>query len=382
MGSVSLPFPEGAPHHEEGSPVRILFRPETVSVQTQGVPPDKDLKLLVQGQVTERIFAGSQQRLRIAVESLQGIRPVMPMPVYGRRLTQIEAIQPNLPGGEQLSPGQMVRIGLKAYHILEPTGLKILIYPGPSRETDEALDFGCRFAEAARGPTTILTVVEQNTSLDEAHSLNATIKPKHFLHLSNLSTKIRQGDIGAEVISEAQEGHYEVVVISRQAKAPNLSGPDFGSIAQQVLIDAALPVLLVGTSRQKIERILICTAAGEPGKVDVLFGARVARQVGAHATILHVLRPRPTQSEVRRVERHLRQAQSSLEAVGVASECRLKENVPVVDGIIQEAEEGNYDLIVIGAPMQPLAHQYRWIDTASKIIEGTDRPILVVPMVS
>jgi nucleotide-binding universal stress UspA family protein len=340
------------------------------------------MKLLVQGQVTERIFAGSQQRLRIAIESLQGIRPVMPMPVYGRRLTQIEAIQPNLPGGEQMSPGQMVRIGLKAYHILEPTGLKMLICPGPSGETDEALDFGCRFAEAARGPATILTVVEPNTSLDEAHSLNATLQPRHFSHLPNLSTKIRQGDMVAEIISEAQEGHYEVVVIGRQGKASSLSGPDFGSIAQQVLTHAALPVLLVGISPQKIERILICTAAGEPGKVDVLFGARVARQVGAHTTILHILRPRSTPSEVRRVEWHLRQAQSSLEALGVSNECSLKQNVPIVDGIIREGEEGNYDLIVIGAPLQPQAHQYRWIDTASQIIEGTNKPILVVPMVS
>lgn len=382
LGSLDLPFPKGAPSHDEGSPVRVLFRPETVLVQPQNVRPDEGLMLLAKGQVTERIFAGSQQRLRIVIEDLQGIRPVMPTPVYGARLTQIEAIQPNLPGEAQLDPGQTVWIGLKTYHVLEPTGLKILICHDPSYEQDAALDFGCRLAESARGPTTILTVVPTNTSPDEIHNLNATIRPKHFSHLTNLSTKVRQGSVASEIISEAQEGNYEIVVLGREGKAVSLSRSNIGSIAQHILIHAALPVMLVGDSRPQIERILICTAAGEPGKVDVLFGARVARRVGAQATILHILRPGSTPSEVRRVDKHLRQAKSSLDALGVSCEYKVKENFPIVDGIVKEGEEGNYDLIIIGAPLQPHSHQFRWMDTASQVIRETSRPVIVIPMVS
>lgn len=382
MGSINFPFPEGASPHEEGSPVRILFRPETVLLQKQVGPFERDKKLFVQGQVVERIFAGSQQRIRIEVESLQGILSVMPTPVNGKRLTLIDAIQPNLPDEDQFNPGQSVWVGLKEYHVLEPTGLKVLICHDPSRNDEASLDFGCRLAETARGPTTILTVVEPNSSLDEAQSMNEFLRPKDFSHLPNLGTKVRQGDVSSEIILEAQEGHYEVAVLGRQGRVFNLSGAGFGSIARQILAQAAIPILLVDVSRPKIDRVLICTAAGEPGKVDVRFGGRVARRVGAHATVLHILRPGSTPSDVRRIERHLHQAQSSLEALGVPSECMTKENVSPVEGILSEAENGNYDLIVIGAPLQPHSHQFQWVDTASRIIQGTTRPVIVVPMVS
>jgi hypothetical protein len=37
---------------------------------------------------------------------------------------------------------------------------------------------------------------------------------------------------------------------------------------------------------------------------------------------------------------------------------------------------------VIGAPLLPRSNQLRWLDAASQIIQGTSRPVLVVPMVS
>jgi len=38
-----------------------------------------------------------------------------------------------------------------------------------------------------------------------------------------------------------------------------------------------------------LSRVLICVAAGEPGKEDVLFAGRLARHLGATATLLSVL---------------------------------------------------------------------------------------------
>jgi nucleotide-binding universal stress UspA family protein len=212
--------------------------------------------------------------------------------------------------------------------------------------------------------------------MDEAKSEFELLKPEYFSHLPNLETKARQGNTPTEIILETQEGHYEVVVLGRQEKS---SSRGLGFIANQILTGIHVPILLVETSRPKIERILICTAAGEPGKMDVLFGGRLARQTGAQVMVLHIPHPESSRVALRRVERHLSQAQDTLDALGIPTEYRIKEYTPLVEGITREAEDGDYDLVVIGASFQPHSHQLRWMDIASQIIQGTNRPVLVVP---
>jgi nucleotide-binding universal stress UspA family protein len=308
------------------------------------------------------------------VESLQGFWPATSG--YGKQLTRIETVQPNSPTDEQFSPGQSVWIGIKKYHVLEPTRLKVLICFDPNRTEHASLEFGCQIAKSARGPTTVLTVVNPDTSMDEAKNTFELLKPEYFSHLPNLETKARQGNAPTEIILEAQEGHYEIVVLGRQGK---FSSTGLGSIARQILTGINVPILLVEASRPTIQRILICTAAGEPGKMDVLFGGRLARQTGAQVMVLHIPHPESSKVVLRRIERHLGQAQDTLEALGVPTEYRIKEYSHLVEGITREAEEGDYDLAVIGASFQPHPHQLRWMDIASQIIRETNRPVLVVP---
>jgi len=374
LGPINLPFPKDAPVHEEGSPVRILIRPETILLRKNNFRLARDIKLSVPGQITERIFKGSLQRIRMEVESLQGFWPATSG--YGKQLTRIETVQPNSPKDEQFLPGQSVWIGIQKYHVLEPTRLKVLICFDPKRTASASLEFGCQLARSARGPTTVLTVVEPDISMDEAKSRFELLQPEYFAQLPNLETKARQGNVSTEIILEAQEGHYEIVILGRQEKSP---GRELGFTARQILTGINIPILLVEVSRPKIQRILICTAAGEPGKMDVLFGGRIARQIGAQVVVLHIPHPESSRAALRRIERHLNQAQDTLEALGVPTEYRIKEYTHLVEGITREAEDGDYDLVVIGASFQPHPHQLRWMDIASQIIQGTSRPVLVVP---
>src|SRR5262249_53408543 len=74
LGNVSLPVYQGAPTHDTGAPVRILFRPESVVVQQKPFAPDSDVHVLGEGQVLGRTFAGPLQRVRLALEGLEGIQ--------------------------------------------------------------------------------------------------------------------------------------------------------------------------------------------------------------------------------------------------------------------------------------------------------------------
>ena len=109
-------------------------------------------------------------------------------------------------------------------------------------------------------------------------------------------------------------------------------------------------------------------------------GGRLASLTGALATVLHVRSSRETVEQRRRAEQHLRQALSTLESMGVKSQTKIREE-PAIDHILSEAEQGDYDLIVIGAPAPRPPRRLRWQDLAIQIVRGTRRPVLVVPMV-
>src|SRR5205823_14729868 len=60
--------------------------------------------------------------------------------------------------------------------------------------------------------------------------------------------------------------------------------PNFRELMRRVPI----PMLVVKGERPSLRRILFCTAGGEPGKRDIIFGGRVARRAGATTTLLYV----------------------------------------------------------------------------------------------
>ena len=97
-------------------------------------------------------------------------------------------------------------------------------------------------------------------------------------------------------------------------------------------------------------RFLICVAVGEPGKEDVLFASRLLRQLGAQATVLTVLPERGDDEvpehvgAVPRAQRDLRSralARRPRPACAAGRRCARS---------CAELEEGNHDLLVVGAP--------------------------------
>jgi nucleotide-binding universal stress UspA family protein len=154
------------------------------------------------------------------------------------------------------------------------------------------------------------------------------------------------------------------------------------AVVREILFTAGVSVLFAAAPRRQvdhltIERILICTAAGEPGKRDVTFGGRVARRTGAEVTVLHVLTPQAGAAEKARAERHLQEALSSLTALGVHSRVELQEGNPVEQML---ATAVDYDLLVIGAPNPPAPQQLVWPELTNHIVAGATCPVLVVPM--
>jgi len=378
LGQVLLPMPEDAPQHEPHAPVRVLFRPENVLIQERALAAASGLFPLGRGRVVRQVFAGPLTRVTLEGEGLEGARPLAPMLGYGAPATFIEAVlQTDAPSVPSLESDQKVWLALRDYHVLAPTGLKVLIAVDDPPSPQPAVEFGSLLVEKTGGVATLLTVVANEEDRPRTKDALEKLRTTSPVAAPRLEAKVRRGDSTTEILLEAQEGLYEVVVIGRRGsrQQPSLG---FGTTARRVLTRAHLPVLVLQTARPHIGRILICTAAGEPGKVDIGFGGRIAHRTGAQAAVLHIART-SSKEAAKRAERHLRQAQRFLSSLGVENEASIIRG-PLVETIANEAERGDYDLVVIGAPAPQTRRNVRSRDHAAGIVGATRRPVLVVPM--
>jgi sulfate transport system ATP-binding protein len=378
LGSAALPLPADAAQTDDGSPIRVLFRPERTVLQSEPFQ-EHDVHVLGQGVVMEQIFAGAVRRIVLEMEGLRGVRAVAPRVMYGQSVTRIEVIQTGARALEHnFALGQKVWVGLRDFHVLEPTGLKVLLCVSQDTSGAIAAEMGSLLAQATHGPATLLHVVARPEMVAQAREYLEGLRRTYAARVPGLDVRVRVGTSAAQILLEAQEGHYEVIALG-QAAGGATGYRGLGSTARQVLEQAEAPVLLVQSERPSFKHILICTRGGEPGKTDVTFGGRVARRADADATVLFVQTEHTTPEEQKRAARHLLQAEAALSVQGVRSKIKILDG-GIVESILQQAAADDADLIIIGAQAPRGRPRLRWQNLATQLVGSTSRPVLVVPM--
>src|SRR5262249_35290893 len=127
----------------------------------------------------------------------------------------------------------------------------------------------------------------------------------------------------------------------------------------------------------RFERILICTAAGEPGERDVRIGGRLARLLGASVTLLYITREESRPPALARG--HLDRALATLRGLDVPGGLKVRAAPSPSDGILAEADSGRYDLIVLGGHGRRARFLFEPSDVTVEVITRCDRPVLVIP---
>jgi nucleotide-binding universal stress UspA family protein len=122
-------------------------------------------------------------------------------------------------------------------------------------------------------------------------------------------------------------------------------------IAEQILQSGDHHLLLAAHPGVHFEKALVCAASGEPGKDDVLFAGRLLRHVGAQAKLFTVVNSvSNTEYQRKQVERFIAGGKHSLEMFGVPTESEIRTG-HVPSEIIEEMQKGEYDLVILGAPL-------------------------------
>ncbi len=340
VGALRLPSAEPGARFDAEGRAEVLFRPEDLTLAADRAALEG--QALGVGVVEDILFLGTLQRVRVRLDPLPG---TWPLPVrYGQEGVLLDVAVLSQPGGAgAVEVGQSVWVGIKHYHILPRPGFRLLL---------------CAHAGA---------------TADASASLAAWLGSAMGAEVTRTSLK---AGVNAETLLRDMRGEaYDLLVIGSD---------DAGAAVERLSREATLPLLVVKGARPAIKRVLLCSAGGEPGKMDVVFGARLARRVGASTRLLHVARPVREAQAIAQANgadrpwlvRHLEEGRLTLLGQGVEVDTKVRQG-GVVEEILAEAAEGDYDLIVVGGHV-PGRQRPGSRDVAAEIVARADRPVLVV----
>lgn len=216
-----------------------------------------------------------------------------------------------------------------------------------------------------------------------------------------LETEHRCGQVVDQILAEAERGRYDLVVLGIHLRRgwghlrPKL-------VARKVARQIRVPLLIVFPAWQQLRRMLICTGGEKPAERVVRFAGRLADSVGAEITVLHVMSQVPMASDAEvqglaydtdelmerrtREGKHLERILDILTNLGIPREkttAKVRYGF-VVDEIVQESEESDVDLIVVGAPAVSTNRSWNELreliqeDVAERVLMGARRPVLIV----
>lgn len=274
--------------------------------------------------------------------------------------------------------------------------MKVLLVTDGSSRAESALRFGAQITAKGSLPPTIFAVGQKSTQnlssrmathLERATELFQPYKETHLL--------IRTGDPFEQIIDEADQGAYDLVIMGDRRPGNTLQRFVFGSTAVRVAEYAPCSVLVVRGKVSKINRILLCDS-GMAG--SSLLGRLVVQLadilVGEEdVTVLHVMSqvsagPGVNGKDLRAgaedlIEEHSLEGQilerdiQILDKPGIHASPKVRHGL-VVDEILAEARSGDYDLVVMGAHSFSGERHFLLDNIAHQILRSIDRPILVV----
>ncbi|MDH7485849.1 MAG: universal stress protein [Anaerolineae bacterium] len=267
----------------------------------------------------------------------------------------------------------------------------LLCTDGTSR-SNPALSFGCRLAALLEARVTVLGA---SARPDLASALSRSLSDV-CVNLSDAGLRcdsvIRQGLPRRAIVAQVGLGHYDLVVVGlleRSRIRRLLRGPS----TRRILRDVTAPVLIVPADRPRLHHILLCSGdLWYPAETILLVG-QIAQAARAAVTLLYVI-PQPLLRYplLREIEdawgallqtdtpqgRNLKAGRDALRGLGIETGIRLRHG-PVVEQIMSEIREGEYDLVALGSTYAAQGLRPYFVSSITDlVVEHAGRPVLVV----
>ena len=233
---------------------------------------------------------------------------------------------------------------------------------------EEILSFSKYFSQYSPLPPTLLIVLEPTDSSPSGKIQITSNQIRKIWGDQELLIKTRKGLLVEESISEIQEGDYDIFVVGNPS--PKRLGHIFIHATTRKLIKQAIcSVLIVQGEVRPIRKILLCDSGLDESPLLRKFISYFIDSLDGEeeVTVLHVMSQISAGPGVRgqqlraNTDEHIETRSPEgtllerdvhfLEKSGLHPVPKVRPGI-VVDEILAEARDGNYDLVVIGSKHQ------------------------------
>jgi nucleotide-binding universal stress UspA family protein len=250
--------------------------------------------------------------------------------------------------------------------------MKLLICTDGSSVSIKTADLLINLRFQANTHITVLGVSEIGSDLENLHAAMDLIDQK-LSSIYPVDRKIRNGDPIEEIMSEALENSFDLVAVGGGGGQMGLLNQKLGSTTKKLARKLHTHFLVARNVPKKLEKVLFCTGSGAHASLTMKLGGEWISNSDAKIGLLHVLPLKademqstaktPDASINNRIElqdKILTQANKELKNAGVKNEIIFQNRQGlVVDEIINELSDGNYELLVVGAHYQPGQDQWQ-----------------------
>lgn len=177
---------------------------------------------------------------------------------------------------------------------------------------------------------------------------------------------LRFGNPIKEIVAETRTGKYELIIIGEELQQKQISPPHGKNITSKLINQIRVPVLFVKGGGRDLHKILLCDSGGDITGSLSRFTKKMTEclQADRQITVLHVMSQIssspgaadwPLLAEAEQLIQELTPEGIVLERDLDVLKQGLDPVAPkirhgfVIDEILSEAREGDYDLLVIGA---------------------------------
>jgi len=269
--------------------------------------------------------------------------------------------------------------------------MKILICSDGSEQAESAVRLGAAIAGGCQAEVTLLGIIElpaESKTVTDSLARGLALLQDKKVRTESIT---RTGKAIEEIVKRTQEAAYDLVVVGAVRKQSR-GAFWMSSKSYKIIKEVTPPVMVVAGKSASLKRILICSGGKRYIENAVRFTGEIAHGVGAQVSILHVLPETPAiyahlprmmddLDELLRSKSelgtNLREAKETLEALQVGAEVRLRRGA-VLEQILREVHEGDYDLVVVGSTIAHGLTSYALGDVTREVVNRTSKAVLVV----
>jgi len=205
-------------------------------------------------------------------------------------------------------------------------------------------------------------------------------------HKVNFRSMIREGNPAKEIVKAAEEEPFDLIVMGKKGLSA-LEKLFIGSVANQVLRNSKVPMLLTKSKAKKLEfdRILVPTDFSKHEEIERDYAWRLAKGFDSELVLLHVLElhdqqfaPRVLDEMIESVHKRL-SMRKKREHEGITIKEDVVRSLSAELGIVDYAETHDCDLIVISTCGPGAVERFFLGSTTEKVISYSSVPVFALP---